>query len=105
MLLSLTTIERSLESRPSRASGLPERPPEFAALARDVTFKPELTCFLPVRLLSNTAGQTLAVPVHTNTSGDFAALSKTDGLVELRLEESEFPAGTAVPLYRWAELA
>jgi molybdopterin molybdotransferase len=86
-----------------RASGLAERSPEFAALARDVTFKPDLTCFLPVRLISNTTGQVLAMPVHTNTSGDFAALSETNGLVELPLPEANFPAGTGVRLYRWTD--
>ena len=47
------------------------------------------------------AGQVLAMPVHTNTSGDFAALSGTDGYVELALEKSTFPTGTTVPLHRW----
>ena len=56
------------------ASGLADPQPEFAALTQDVSFKPELTCFLPVKLLSNTGGQVLAMPVQTNTSGDFAAL-------------------------------
>jgi hypothetical protein len=41
------------------------------------------------------------MPVHTNTSGDFASLSATDGYVELALEETEFPAGTAARLHRW----
>ena len=75
--------------------------PEFAALAQDVQFKPALTCFMPVRLISNTSGQLLAMPVKTNTSGDFAALSGSDGYVELPLEESLFKAGRAVALRRW----
>lgn len=83
------------------ASAAPARPPEFAALSADVTFKPDLTCFQPVRLVSNAAGQVLAIPVKTNTSGDFTALSGTDGYVELPQEESRFPAGTAAILHRW----
>lgn len=75
--------------------------PEFASLAADVTFEPELTCFQPVRLVSNAAGQVLAMPVKTNTSGDFTALSGTDGYVELAREQNHFPAGTAVFLHRW----
>ena len=78
-----------------------ERPPEFASLAQDVTFRPTLTCFLPVRLVASVGGPLLAMPVHTNTSGDFAALSGTDGYIELPLEQSEFPRGTAARLYRW----
>ena len=85
----------------SKASGVREKPPEFVALTQDVTFKPQLTCFLPVKLLSNTGGQVLAMPVHTNTSGDFASLSATDGFIELALEETSFPAGTAAKLHRW----
>ena len=77
------------------------RTPEFASLAADVTFKPELTCFQPVRLISSAVGQVLAMPVKTNTSGDFAALSGTDGFVELAQEQSDFPSGTAVFLHRW----
>jgi molybdopterin molybdotransferase len=85
----------------ARASGRRDRRPEFAALAQEVSFKPRLTCFLPVKLMSNTGGQVLAMPVHTNTSGDFAALSDSDGYVELPLDGSRFPAGTAAQLHRW----
>ncbi len=83
------------------ASAATTRPPEFASLASDVTFSPDLTCFQPVRLVSNAAGQVLAMPVKTNTSGDFTALSATDGYVELAKEKSHFPAGTPVFLHRW----
>jgi molybdopterin molybdotransferase len=77
------------------------QPPEFASLAGDVTFNPDLTCFQPVRLVSNAVGQVLAMPVKTNTSGDFTALSGTDGYVELVKEQSHFPVGTPVVLHRW----
>jgi molybdopterin molybdotransferase len=83
------------------ASAAAQHPPEFASLASDVTFEPELTCFQPVGLLSNAAGQVLAMPVKTNTSGDFTALSATDGYVELPKEQSHFPAGTPAILHRW----
>lgn len=83
------------------ASALAAAPPEFAALAADIRFAPELTCFQPVRLLSNAAGQVLAMPVKTNTSGDFTALSATDGYVELEKNKSFFASGTAVFLHRW----
>jgi molybdopterin molybdotransferase len=82
-------------------SGMAPATPQFASLTADVTFKPRLTNFLPVKLISNAAGQVLAMPVHTNTSGDFAALSGTDGYVELPLEQTEFKSGTSVPLHRW----
>lgn len=82
-------------------AGMKAPAPQFATLTQDVTFEPKLTNFLPVRLLSNAAGQVLAMPVHTNTSGDFAALHGTDGYVELALEKSLFRSGTTVPLHRW----
>jgi len=75
--------------------------PEFASLATDIRFEPDLTCFQPVRLLSNASGQVLAMPVQTNTSGDFTALSATDGYVELPRGNSNFPAGTSVFTHRW----
>ena len=85
----------------NKASLLSAPLPEFASLAGDIRFEPDLTCFHPVRLLSNAAGQVLAMPVKTNTSGDFAALSATDGYVELAREQSHFPSGTPVFLQRW----
>ncbi len=81
--------------------GEPASGPVFASLIEPVEFRPQLTCFLPVKLVSNTSGQLLAMPIRTNTSGDFAALSKTDGYIELPLDESEFPAGTVAPLHNW----
>ena len=85
----------------NKASRLGAALPEFASLAGDIRFEPDLTCFHPVRLISNAAGQVLAMPVKTNTSGDFAALSATDGYVELAREQNQFPAGTPVFLHRW----
>lgn len=85
----------------AKAGGLIEPAPEFASLTTDVTFEPKLTCFQPVKLLSNTGGSVLAMPVQPNTSGDFTSLSQTDGFVELPLEETRFSAGTAVRLHRW----
>ena len=85
----------------AKASLAAAKAPEFASLASDVTFNPDLTCFQPVRLISNAAGQVLAMPVKTNTSGDFTALSATEGYVELAREQTIFPSGTPVFLHRW----
>jgi molybdopterin molybdotransferase len=84
-----------------RAAGLRDPALEFASLVQAVTFAPGLTFFLPVKLVYGVGGQTLAMPVHTNTSGDFAALTGTGGYVELAPEASTFPAGTGVQLRRW----
>ena len=70
-------------------------------LAEAISFKPALTCFMPVRLEADDDGLEVASPVATNTSGDFAALSGTDGYVELERDVTEFDAGLVVPLHRW----
>ncbi len=75
---------------------------ESAVLNAAITFDPPLTCFLPVRIASLADGRIGATAVPTNTSGDFAALSGTDGYVELAREQNEFPAGSIVSLHRWA---
>ncbi len=84
------------------ASGRPARGGETALLTENVTFEPSLTCFLPVRLEDGADGKVLAQPVPTNTSGDFASLSGTDGYVELHKESNEFPKYSPVPLHRWS---
>jgi molybdopterin molybdotransferase len=83
------------------ASGRDPRIAETAELSEDFSFNPKLTCFLPVRLLANADGKLVAQPAPTNTSGDFTALSGTDGYVELDKETSEFSKGTPLPLHRW----
>jgi len=83
------------------ASGKPMPSVEMAVLSDTYHFSPALTCFLPVSLSSDNTGRLIATPVPTNTSGDFAALSGTDGYVELALEVSDFPADSIVPLHRW----
>lgn len=83
------------------ASGRPARSPEAALLSEDVTFNPNLTCFLPASISNNSDAALVAQPVMTNTSGDFTALHGTDGYVELDKDKSEFPKDTIVPLHRW----
>jgi molybdopterin molybdotransferase len=75
--------------------------PQKVVLAEDVTFKPDLTWFLPVKLNWDSAGSTLATPRPTNTSGDYIGLRDTDGFVELPRGQAVYPAGSAANLYRW----
>lgn len=83
------------------ASGRSARPGEWALLTESVTFKADLTFFMPVRLQSNIDGTLRARPVPTNTSGDFTALGGTDGYVELAREQGYFAEDSPVPLHRW----
>jgi molybdopterin molybdotransferase len=71
------------------------------ALARPYAFEKALTCFLPVMLGYDHAGRALAEPRPTDGSGDFIALARTDGFVELPRGPATHPAGLVVPFYRW----
>jgi molybdopterin molybdotransferase len=84
-----------------RAGGRTDRVAEFAELAADLTFTPQLTCFVPVRIVNTKDGKLTAIPVATNTSGDLTSLGGTDGYVELAREQSDFAAGSSVPFHRW----
>jgi molybdopterin molybdotransferase len=88
----------------ARASGRRASRGEYAVLGEDFTFAAALTCFLPVRLNAGDDGLLLATPVPTNTSGDFAALSGTDGYLELARDVTEFSTGSRWPLHRWGTL-
>ncbi len=75
--------------------------PEFIQLAESMDFAPALTAFIAIKLQS-ADGKTTAHAVPSNTSGDFASLAGTSGFVELAADQSHWPAGSRVSLYRWA---
>jgi molybdopterin molybdotransferase len=83
------------------ASGRDIPAQRHAILSANFEFKADLTCFLPVNVSGRRDGVVTAAPVPTNTSGDFTALSGTAGYVELRQDQSLFPAGMSVPLHLW----
>ncbi|WP_369048052.1 molybdopterin molybdotransferase MoeA [Tenacibaculum sp. UWU-22] len=71
-----------------------KRSEQTAILKEEVTFKPNLTCFLQVKL-ENENGSLLATPIQTNGSGDLASLVKADGFIELpQAEKIKFEKGT-----------
>ncbi|MDH3977165.1 MAG: molybdopterin molybdotransferase MoeA [Gammaproteobacteria bacterium] len=74
---------------------------ETARLTEAVEFKPDLTCFFPVKLRQGPGGEQQAIPKPTNTSGDFVSLAGTDGFVELQRGQTHFPADEPLPLFRW----
>ncbi|QIP16899.1 molybdopterin molybdotransferase MoeA [Spirosoma aureum] len=83
-----------------RASlGLAIAAPQYAQLAKPITFRPEITYFLPVRLTSEPDGRTLAHPLPGSGSADFANLLDADAFMELPADRSEFGAGEAFPLW------
>ncbi len=77
-----------------RASlGLTPAPVQYAQLATSLTFKPNLTYFLPVKLTSEPDGRTLAHALPGSGSADFANLTAADGFMELPPSQAEFGAG------------
>ena len=72
-----------------------------AILADNITFKPNLSCFLQVKLTSEN-GQVYATPIQGNGSGDLASLVEADGFIELpKTEEIEFKKGSVFPIIRY----
>jgi molybdopterin molybdotransferase len=83
------------------AAGLAPQPAEHVTLAAPAEAFADLTHFAPVKLDWSAAGQALAMPCRTNTSGDFLTLAGTDGFVELPPRRGEYSEGTAARLFRW----
>jgi molybdopterin molybdotransferase len=76
-------------------------PARRMALAAPLTVTPPLTHFIPVRLEQDDWGRDWAVPAPTNGSGDFTALTGTDGFVELPPGPNTYPKGFVTRLYPW----
>jgi molybdopterin molybdotransferase len=75
-------------------------PLEPVALAEPV--KPHrLTYFLPVAVRYDDSGRAAALPRRTNGPGDFLALTRADGFVELPPQQEDFPQGFVARLHRW----
>ena len=99
---SLVCLRRYVVPALRMAQGAQPPAPEHATLTDEVSFRPSLTWFLPVRLSTdNRDGRLLARPRLTNTSGDFASLAQTDGFAQLPASRTRFPAGCTARIFRW----
>jgi molybdopterin molybdotransferase len=96
-----TCLHRYVLPALAQASGLALTTPRLVALARPLTFRPELACLVPVKLTSGAHGELLATADPTNTSGDFSGLVGTDGYVELPAGQAEFPVGYVAGFRAW----
>ncbi|MFT7296410.1 MAG: molybdopterin molybdotransferase [Flavobacteriales bacterium] len=67
-------------------------------LATSFSFKPTLTLFKPVILVSSD-GKLQADPVALNGSGDFSQLGTADGFIELPSDQTDFEAGSLYPYF------
>ncbi|BDU21432.1 molybdopterin molybdotransferase MoeA [Dyella sp. GSA-30] len=84
------------------ASGMPASRPRAVTLAAPLTTHASLTCFIPVALEDGDDGRLMAQPVPSATSGDFASLVRTDGIIELPPNASPFEAGFTAPFRAWS---
>ncbi len=98
---ALVCMRRFVVPALRQAAGMAPTQSTIVRLAETVRFKPELTWFLPVRLIRDDDGQIHAEPRPPNTSGDFATLSTSDGFVELERDRVEFPRGHAATFFGW----
>jgi molybdopterin molybdotransferase len=83
------------------AMGISRVPAEKISLAADYESTTELSFFLPVRVRGDDWGMYRADPAPTQGSGDFTALTGSDGIVELPPGPNRFPKGFVCRLHRW----
>ena len=74
------------------------QPQPMAVLGGDVTFKPDLTYFLEVKLDYTSEGQLLADPIKGNGSGDLANLVDADAFIVLPRGRELFKQGEVHPV-------
>lgn len=78
--------------------GLPPVVFPNAVLAREVTFKPDLTYFLQVKVQYDDQGRILAHPAEGHGSGDLANLVEADAFLQLPQGRDVFMKGEVFPL-------
>ncbi|EDY82072.1 Probable molybdopterin binding domain protein [Verrucomicrobiia bacterium DG1235] len=96
-----TCLRRYVIPALEKWTGLPPSKPLYAKLTHDLTFKPEITLFLPASTDPRPSGELWAKPVLFNTSGDFISVAQTDGFLELPKTRSIFPEGEPFQFYPW----
>jgi molybdopterin molybdotransferase len=98
---TLVCLIRYVIPAAAAAMGAQRSPAERIALAEAVSVgRATFAYFLPVAVQTDAYGSR-AVPRRTNGPGDFLALTKTDGFVELPPSASGYPEGFIADLYRW----
>jgi molybdopterin molybdotransferase len=84
-----------------KSMGLPPFEDMYAVLQEAVTFKPDLTYLMQVRLSFSEQGQLQATPYHGHGSGDLANLTETDAFMEIPQGREVFSAGEVFRVYRF----
>ncbi len=75
-------------------------PEEYALLKQAVTFKPDLTYFVQVKIKVEQNGEIVAYPIEGHGSGDFANLVDVDGFLELTRGKDLYKEGESYRLWR-----
>lgn len=96
-----TCLRRFVIPALDKWTGRPTPKPIYAKLAHDLTFKPELTLFLPAVADPKPSGEFWVKPALFNTSGDFVSIAKTDGFIELPRKRSVFREGESFLYFPW----
>ncbi|MFZ1678068.1 MAG: molybdopterin molybdotransferase MoeA [Saprospiraceae bacterium] len=86
-------LEHCLQQTPS--------PPQFAKLASDVSFTPNLAYFMTVRLQQNESCEMIAIPAPGHGSGDYANLVDADAFIELPADSDAFKKGEVFEYFRF----
>lgn len=76
----------------------------YAILESDVSFKPDLTYFLQVKVYTNPEGQLMAKPIHGHGSGDHASLISANAFIELARGPMIYEAGNIYPIHFFKSL-
>lgn len=84
-----------------RSSGLTPNVNPVAILNEDVTFKPDLTYFLEVKLEIGKEGKVYAHPARGNGSGDLANLLNGDAFIRLPQGRDEYKKGELFSVYNY----
>jgi len=80
-----------------KSMGIQYENKNFAVLAKDFNFKPDLTYFLQVKI-ENNRGTIDAIPIAGHGSGDLANLVDNDAFIELPTGKELFKKGEVFPL-------
>ena len=96
---SFVCMHRYLIDWLGHSLGAPLRQPMKAVLTEEVSFRPDLTYFLEVKISYSDSGQILATPQKGNGSGDLVNLTKGDAIIQLPRGREVFTKGGVYPVF------